>query len=175
MGLRCSDALLVDPMRHASLGWAENMMAIDQERFLPDDVLTKMDRATMSVGLEGRAPFLDHRLVEWAWRVPPDLKLSARGDHGKLILRNVLYRHIPKALMERPKMGFGMPIGAWLRGPLRPWAEDLLQPQKLTEMGLNADQVRLRWQQHLNGENRLPEIWTVLSWLQWQETWKATI
>ena len=67
-------------------------------------------------------------------------------------------------------MGFGMPIGAWLRGPLRPWAEDLLQPQKLTEMGLNADQVRLRWQQHLNGENRLPEIWTVLSWLQWQET-----
>ena len=156
-------------------GWAENMMAIDQERFLPDDVLTKMDRATMSVGLEGRAPFLDHRLVEWAWRVPPDLKLSARGDHGKLILRNVLYRHIPKALMERPKMGFGMPIGAWLRGPLRPWAEDLLQPQKLTEMGLNADQVRLRWQQHLNGENRLPEIWTVLSWLQWQETWKATI
>jgi len=175
MAAGSSDALLADPARHAPLGWAESMMAIDQERFLPDDVLTKMDRATMAVALEGRAPLLDHRLVEWAWRVPPELKLSPQGDLGKLVMRKVLYRHVPQALMERPKMGFGMPIGVWLRGPLKPWAEDMLQARRLAELGLQAERVQRVWQAHLAGENRLAEIWTVLMWVQWQEKWQATL
>ena len=175
MAAGSSDALLADPARHAPLGWAESMMAIDQERFLPDDVLTKMDRATMAVALEGRAPLLDHRLVEWAWRVPPELKLSPQGDLGKLVMRKVLYRHVPQALMERPKMGFGMPIGVWLRGPLKPWAEDMLQARRLAELGLQAERVQRAWQAHLAGENRLAEIWTVLMWVQWQEKWQATL
>lgn len=175
MAAGSSDALLADPARHAPLGWAESMMAIDQERFLPDDVLTKMDRATMAVALEGRAPLLDHRLVEWAWRVPPELKLSPKGDLGKLVMRKVLYRHVPQALMERPKMGFGMPIGVWLRGPLKPWAEDMLQARRLAELGLQADRVQRVWQAHLAGENHLAEIWTVLMWVQWQERWQATL
>lgn len=175
MAAGSSDALLADPARHAPLGWAESMMAIDQERFLPDDVLTKMDRATMAVALEGRAPLLDHRLVEWAWRVPPELKLSPQGDLGKLVMRKVLYRHVPQALMERPKMGFGMPIGVWLRGPLKPWAEDMLQARRLAELGLQTERVQRAWQAHLAGENRLAEIWTVLMWVQWQEKWQATL
>ncbi len=175
MAAGSSDALLADPARHAPLGWAESMMAIDQERFLPDDVLTKMDRATMAVALEGRAPLLDHRLVEWAWRVPPELKLSPKGDLGKLVMRKVLYRHVPQALMERPKMGFGMPIGVWLRGPLKPWAEDMLQARRLAELGLQTERVQRAWQAHLAGENRLAEIWTVLMWVQWQEKWQATL
>jgi asparagine synthase (glutamine-hydrolysing) len=175
MAAGASDALLADPVRHAPLGWAESMMAVDQERFLPDDVLTKMDRATMAFALEGRAPLLDHRLVEWAWRVPPELKLSPQGDLGKLVMRKVLYRHVPQALMERPKMGFGMPIGVWLRGPLKPWAEEMLQVRRLAEMGLQAERVQRVWQAHLAGENRLAEIWTVLMWVQWQEKWQATL
>ncbi len=175
MAAGSSDALLADPARHAPLGWAESMMAIDQERFLPDDVLTKMDRATMAVALEGRAPLLDHRLVEWAWRVPPELKLSPQGDLGKLVMRKVLYRHVPQVLMERPKMGFGMPIGVWLRGPLKPWAEEMLQARRLAELGLQAERVQRAWQAHLAGENRLAEIWTVLMWVQWQEKWQATL
>lgn len=169
------DTSLADPTQYAQLDWAERMMAIDQERFLPDDVLTKMDRATMSVGLEGRAPLLDHRLVEWAWRVPPELKLSPNGDLGKLVMRKVLYRYVPQDLVERPKMGFGMPIGAWLRGPLKSWAEDLLTPQHLIEVGLRPNSVHRVWQAHLAGENRLAEIWTVLMWLKWQDKWKATL
>lgn len=175
MSVDYSDNLLADPSHHSLLDWAESMMAMDQERFLPDDVLTKMDRATMSVGLEGRAPLLDHRLVEWAWKLPPELKLSPSGDLGKLIMRKVLYRHVPALLMERPKMGFGMPIGEWLRGPLRSWAEDLLQAGRLLKVGLKADRVRYVWQRHLNGENHLAEIWTVLMWIQWQERWRAVL
>lgn len=169
------DTLLAEPTRFGQLDWAERMMAIDQERFLPDDVLTKMDRATMSVGLEGRAPLLDHRLVEWAWRVPPKLKLSPKGDLGKLVMRKVLYRYVPKDLVERPKMGFGMPIGAWLRGPLKSWAEDLLTPQRLIEVGLRPNSVHRVWQAHLAGENRLAEIWTTLMWIKWQDKWKAIL
>lgn len=170
-----SDFLLADLDRFAPLGWAESMMAIDQERFLPDDVLTKMDRATMAVALEGRAPLLDHRLVEWAWRVPPELKLSSQGDLGKLVMRKVLYRNVPQVLMERPKMGFGIPIGAWVRGPLKPWVEDMLQARRLAKLGLKAECVQRIWREHLAGENRLAEIWTVLMWVQWQERWRATL
>ena len=160
---------------HADLTWAERMMVVDQTHFLPDDMLTKVDRATMSVGLEARAPLLDHRLVEWSWRLPVRYKLSDRGDQGKLLLREVLYRFVPKELMDRPKMGFGMPIGMWLRTELRDWAEDILGPSRLSAVGLNAQAVQRMWRAHLGGTNRLPEIWTALMWVQWQEKWNARI
>lgn len=169
------DALEPDAAKFGGMDWAESMMAVDQENYLPDDVLTKMDRATMAVGLEGRAPLLDHRLVEWAWRVPPELKLSASGDSGKLLMRKVLYRHVPRELLERPKMGFGMPIGKWLRTDLRDWAENLLVPARLEAAGLRPAVVHVVWRDHLAGANRLAELWTVLMWAQWQERWKATL
>jgi len=170
-----ADVMEPDAAKFGSMDWAESMMAVDQENYLPDDVLTKMDRATMAVALEGRAPLLDHRLVEWAWRVPPKMKLSARGDSGKLLMRKVLYRHVPRELLERPKMGFGMPIGKWLRGDLRDWAEALLAPARLEAAGLRPEPVLSAWRDHQAGSNRLGEIWTVLMWVQWQETWKATL
>lgn len=166
-------ALCPDLAGYAHLPWAERMMAVDQAHFLPDDMLTKVDRATMSVGLEARAPLLDHRLVEWSWRLPLGYKLSDRGDQGKLLLREVLYRFVPREMMDRPKMGFGMPIGKWLRAELRDWAEDILRPERLSGVGLNTQVVRQMWREHLAGNNRLPEIWTALMWVQWQEKWKA--
>jgi asparagine synthase (glutamine-hydrolysing) len=162
-----------DMEKYSRLPWAERMMAVDQEHFLPDDMLTKVDRATMSVGLEARAPLLDHRVVEWSWRLPSSYKLSNRGDSGKLLLREVLYRHVPRELMDRPKMGFGMPIGKWLRSELRDWAEDILGSQRLSAVGLDPRAVQGVWREHLAGTNRLPEVWTALMWVQWQEKWKA--
>lgn len=159
--------------RYSHLPWAASMMAVDQEHYLPDDILTKMDRASMAVALEARAPMLDHRLVEWAWRLPLQYKLSDHGDTGKMLLREVLYRHVPRELIERPKMGFGMPIGKWLRKELRDWAEEMLVPSRLSSVGLNAETVLRMWREHLSGRNRLPEIWTVLMWVQWQEKWGA--
>lgn len=159
----------------ARMGWAEKMMAADQKNYLPDDILTKMDRATMAVSLEGRAPLLDHRLVEWSWRVAPHLKLSDTGDSGKLLMRRVLYRFVPAEMMERPKMGFGMPIGKWLRGDLREWAESLLTPEVLAGAGLEPAPVREAWKAHLLGSNRLAEVWSILTWVQWQTHWRATL
>lgn len=161
--------------RYSLLPWAAGMMAVDQEHYLPDDILTKMDRASMAVALEARAPMLDHRLVEWAWRLPLQYKLSDHGDMGKLLLREVLYRHVPRELIERPKMGFGMPIGKWLRKELRDWAEEMLVPSRLSNVGLNAETVLRMWREHLSGKNRLPEIWTVLMWVQWQKKWGARL
>ena len=161
--------------QYSSLPWAASMMAVDQEHYLPDDILTKVDRTSMAVALEARAPMLDHRLVEWAWRLPLQYKLSDHGDTGKLLLREVLYRHVPRELIDRPKMGFGMPIGKWLRKELRDWAEEMLEPNRLSNVGLNAEAVLSMWREHLSGKNRLPEIWTVLTWVQWQEKWKAKL
>lgn len=157
--------------RYSNLPWATSMMAVDQEHYLPDDILTKMDRTSMAVALEARAPMLDHRLVEWAWRLPLKYKLSNHGDSGKLLLREVLSRHVPRELIDRPKMGFGMPVGKWLRKELRGWAEEILVPSRLSNVGLNAEAVLRMWREHLSGVNRLPEIWTVLTWVQWQEKW----
>lgn len=161
--------------RYVDLSWAAGMMAADQEHYLPDDILTKMDRASMAVGLEARAPMLDHRLVEWAARVPLQYKLCSHGDAGKLLLREVLCRYVPQKLIDRPKMGFGMPVGSWLRKELRGWAEDMLARNRLTNVGLNAGAVIRVWQEHLAGKNRLAEIWTVLMWVQWQEKWQAKL
>jgi asparagine synthase (glutamine-hydrolysing) len=152
--------------------WAEQMMAVDQTRYLPDDILTKVDRASMAVSMEVRVPMLDHRLVEWSWRLPRALKLADTGDRGKLLLREVLYRHVPKALIERPKMGFGMPMEQWLRGPLKLWAEDLLSESALNAGLLKPAPVRTAWREHLAGANRLPQLWTVLMLQLWLARWR---
>jgi asparagine synthase (glutamine-hydrolysing) len=124
-------AVLLQP--HWQSTAAEQLMLADARTYLPADIFVKVDRAAMAVGLETRAPFLDHRVAAVAWRLP--LALKIRGGTGKWALRQLLHRHVPPELIDRPKAGFAMPIGAWLRGPLRPWAEDLLDPRQLQRQG----------------------------------------
>jgi asparagine synthase (glutamine-hydrolysing) len=147
--------------------FVEQMMYLDSVTYLPDDILVKLDRATMATSLEGRVPFLDHRLVEFAWSLP--LTMKVRGRTGKRILREILYKHVPRELVERPKMGFGLPIGDWLRGPLRDWAEALLNEKRLREGGyLEPALVRKKWQQHLAGEGSWAyHLWDVLMFQAW--------
>lgn len=143
--------------------------------YLPDDILAKVDRATMAVSLEARVPLLDHRVIEFAIRVPTALHL--RDGKGKWLLRQVLYRHVPKALVDRPKQGFTVPIDAWLRGTLRDWAEALLAPRRLEREGwLSAEPVRIVWQRHLSGAyNEGPGLWAVLMFQAWLEHESASL
>lgn len=148
------------------------MMALDGLTYLPDDILTKVDRASMAVSLETRAPFLDRDVMEFAWRLPMHMKL--RDGKGKWILRQLLDRHVPRVLIERPKMGFGIPLDQWLRGPLREWAGDLLAEDRLHREGyLRPEEITRTWQAHLRGEGSFGyRLWSVLmfqAWLQAQE------
>ena len=160
---------LADIERIDSLSDAEKMMLWDKQSYLIDDVLVKVDRATMACSLESRVPLLDHRIVEFAATLPLDLKL--RDGRGKWVLRQLLYKYIPKDLVERPKQGFSLPISEWLRGPLKDWADALLDSSRIEAEGyLEPKIVSKKWQEHLAGKRDWSvQIWSVLMFQLWLE------
>ena len=174
LGGRAPRDVLGDPtVRDDVPELTDRMRFLDSVTYLPDDVLTKVDRASMAVGLEARVPLLDHRIVEFAWRLPS--ALTVRGGVGKWLLRQVLHRYVPRRLVDRPKKGFGVPIDDWLRGPLRAWAEDLLDANRLRRAGyFEPGPIRDAWREHLSGVRDRPHgLWTILMFESWRDAWDA--
>jgi asparagine synthase (glutamine-hydrolysing) len=171
MNLQVPTSLLTDPL--PSVGAEHHqlrMMYRDTMTYLPDDILCKVDRAAMAASLETRVPFLDHRVAELAWRLPLNMKI--RNGQGKWALRQVLYKYVPKELIDRPKAGFAIPVGQWLRGPLKDWAEALLDEKRLEVEGyFYSKPIREKWKQHLSGRyDHTASLWAVLMFQSWLET-----
>ncbi|MDP9268938.1 MAG: asparagine synthase (glutamine-hydrolyzing) [Acidobacteriota bacterium] len=165
---------LSDPAALVSIADStQRMMCRDALTYLPDDVLVKVDRAAMAVSLETRIPYLDHRVVEFAWTLPLGMKIA--GNTGKILLRQVLYRYVPEELLDQPKMGFGVPIGAWLRGPLRAWAEGLLDERRLAEEGFfDPAPIVKKWREHLEGVHAWEsQLWNALMFQSWLASQRA--
>jgi asparagine synthase (glutamine-hydrolysing) len=176
LGAGPNSSLASRPSQWPALGGiTEQMLWLDVVGYLPDDILTKLDRAAMATSLETRVPFLDRAVFDLAWRLPLSTKLH--DGTTKWILRQVLYRHVPVELIERPKMGFGFPIGPMLRGPLRPWAETMLDEGHLRRQGLlDPAPVRRAWKQHLQGQRDMTyPLWAVLALESWLERWMPTM
>jgi asparagine synthase (glutamine-hydrolysing) len=175
--VQCPDDFVLNGLEPDTLNWSLNfprnrkfqdqLMLLDMTTYLPDDILTKVDRASMSVGLEARVPLLDHRIVEFALKVPLSFKIN--GGLGKWILRQLTYRYVPKELMERPKMGFSVPIGKWLVGPLRDWVENLIDENRLQNEGFfKSNRVKNKWNEHLTGKKDNSQIlWNILMFQLW--------
>ena len=149
------------------------MMAFDTLNYLPNDILTKVGRAAMATSLETRSPFLDHHVAEVAWRLPMDMKIRPGRGTSKWALRKTLYKNMSREWIERPKAGFGIPTGQCLPGPLRGWAEDLLEPGLMQRQGyLQPEPIQVLWRQHLTGRfDHTAKLWTVLMWQAWMAEW----
>lgn len=171
VGSQAAQNALTDASHWPALREIEHrIMYLDSTTYLPDDILTKLDRAAMGVSLEGRVPLLDHRVVEFAWKLP--LAMKIRNGQGKYALRQILSRYVPEALTERPKMGFGVPIDRWLREPLRDWSEALIQTDRLKSEGFfHPKRVQHLWKQHLSGRrNHASVLWSILMFQSWLES-----